>query len=101
MKRSTSFFAALTCMSMYASAAHAGVVPIPPPGPARIANADAVIVGKVESIEPQDVKVGNTTYRIAVVKISDGIKGTRVSLTALRVGFVPLEKRTENGKEPS
>jgi hypothetical protein len=71
--------------------AHAGVIVMPPPGPARIAKADAVIVGKVETLEPEDVKVGNTTYRIAVVRINQGLKGVKDEKT-LRIGFVPLEK---------
>jgi hypothetical protein len=75
-----------------ASIAHGGVVAIPPAGPARVANADAVIVGKVQAIEPQDVKAGTTTYRIAVVKIEDGIKGTKEGAKTLRVGFIPLPK---------
>ncbi len=92
MKRSPIYLtAALTCLSLYASAAQGGVIAMPPPGPARVANADAVIVGKVESIEPADIKVGNTNYRIAVVKISDGLRGIKGE-KSLRVGFIPVEK---------
>ena len=50
-----------------------------------------VIVGKVEALEPQDVKVGNTNYRIAVVKINEGIKVAKAGQKTLRVGFVPIE----------
>jgi hypothetical protein len=72
--------------------AHAGVIVMPPPGPARVANSDVVIVGKVDALEPQDVKVGNTNYRIAVVKINEGIKGAKAGLETLRIGFVLIEK---------
>ena len=91
------FFRALTLLlpalafGGVAASAFAGVVAMPPPGPARIAGADVVVVGKVEAIEPQDVKVGNTMYRIAVVKIKDGVRGIKDEKT-LRIGFVPLEK---------
>ena len=89
MKRSTFYLAAaLTCVAMYTPTAPAGVIAMPPPGPARVANADAVIVGKVEAIEPQDIKVGNMTYRIAVVKINQGVRGVKDAKT-LRIGFIP------------
>jgi hypothetical protein len=71
-------------------AAQAGVLVMPPPGPARIAKADAVVTGKVEALEPEDVKVGNATYRIAVVKIKDGLRGVK-DAKSVRVGFVPLD----------
>ena len=78
------------------STADAGTIAMPPPGPARVANADAVIVGKVEGIEPQDVKVGNTTYRIAVLKISQGLRGVKDEKT-IRVGFIPIAKPGKDG----
>src|SRR6185436_19023973 len=62
------------------------------PGAARIANADAVLVGKVTSIEPQDVMVGTAKYRIAVVQIDDAIKGTKEGVKSVRIGFIPIEK---------
>jgi hypothetical protein len=93
MKHLTRFSTAiLTCIGLGAcgSAARGGVIVMPPPGPARVAKADAVIVGTVDGIEPQDVKVGNTTYRIAVVRINQGLKGIKDEKT-LRIGFIPLE----------
>jgi hypothetical protein len=97
MKRSTWYLAAAFVM-MYASAVQAGVIPLPPPAATRIAKADAVIVGKVEALEPQDVMVGNVAYRIAVVKINDGVKGVKTEKT-LRIGFVP-EPMPKNDKGP-
>src|SRR5436190_23489990 len=79
-----------------ASATHAGVIAMPSPGPARVANADAVIVGKVEAIEPVDVKVGNETFRIAVVRISDKVRGVKEEKT-LRIGFTPPPKVDDKG----
>ena len=83
--------AILACVGVWAfvSAVWGGQIPLPPPGPARVATADAVIVGKVEAIEPQDVKVGNSTHRIAVVRINDAVRGVKDEKT-LRIGFVPL-----------
>jgi hypothetical protein len=88
--------AALICACV--SAVQAGVVPLPPPAATRIAKADAVIVGKVEALEPQDVMVGNIAYRIAVVKINDSVKGIKTEKT-LRVGFVP-EPTPKDDKGP-
>ena len=85
--------AKIACVSVWTcESARAGVIVMPPPGPARVANSDVVIVGKVDALEPQDVKVGNTNYRIAVVKINEGIKGAKAGQPTLRIGFVPIEK---------
>jgi hypothetical protein len=70
------------------AAVQAGVLPMPAPGPSRIANSDAVIVGKVEGIEPQDVMVGKSTYRIAVVRVNQALRGVKDEKT-LRIGFIP------------
>ncbi len=87
MKHSVWYLAAALTM-MCASIVQAGVIPVPPPAATRIAKADAVIVGKVEALEPEDLKVGTTNYRIAVVKINEGVKGVKNEKT-LRIGFVP------------
>jgi hypothetical protein len=85
--------ATIACASAWTcGTAYAGVIVMPPPGPARVANSDAVIVGKVEALEPQDRMIGNTKYRIAVVKINEGIKGAKAGQKTLRIGFVPIEK---------
>src|SRR5262245_5282961 len=76
-------FPAFLIALVAAPTAGAGGIAMPPPGAARVANADAVLVGKVVSIEPQDVKVGNTNYRIAVVQIDDAIKGTKEGVKSL------------------
>jgi hypothetical protein len=89
-------YVVIACLCVTAISAFAGVIAMPPPGPARVAKSDVVIVGKVESIEPADVKVGNANYRIAVVQISDGIRGVKDGVKALRVGFIPIEKPKPN-----
>src|ERR1043165_2037923 len=93
--RMNRFSLTLLCLSLSAVSAQAGVIAMPPPGPARIAKADAVIVGKVEAIEPMDIKAGNANYRIAVVRITDGLRGVKDEKT-LRIGFIPIEKPKPN-----
>src|SRR5437588_7810184 len=83
-------------LGTWAATARAGTIAMPPPGPARVANADAVIVGKVEGIEPQDVKVGTTSFRIAVVRIGQGLRGVKDEKT-LRVGFIPIPAQPKGG----
>jgi hypothetical protein len=68
--------------------APAGVLVMPPPGPGRVMNSDAVVVGKVIGLEPQDVQVMNTSYRIAVVQVEQALRGAKDDKT-LRVGFMP------------
>ncbi|HZZ82220.1 MAG TPA: hypothetical protein VFE62_27225 [Gemmataceae bacterium] len=85
----------IACFALCVASAAAGVIAMPAPGATRVVGADVVIVGKVEAIEPTDVKVGMATFRIAVVKINDGIKGTKDAKT-LRVGFTPIEKPKPN-----
>ena len=92
----TSFGFAALIVAAIAVTAHAGTIAMPPPGPARVANADAVIVGKVEAIEPQDMKVGTVSYRIAVVRISQGLRGIKGEKT-LRVGFIPIPPQPKGG----
>jgi hypothetical protein len=90
----------LVCLTIGATgSADAGVVAVPPSGPARVAKADAVIVGKVVGIEPEDKKVGNQTYRIAVVRIEQGLKGIKDE-KRLRIGFIPVEEPKNDGKGP-
>ena len=74
-------------------------VMILPPGIERIAQADAVIVGKVVAIEPQDIDVpvaaGSATtfkFRVAVVQVGETILGNKEAKT-VRVGFVPRGER--------
>jgi len=76
--------------------ASAGIM-APPPGLAhRLAAADVVIVGKVESIEEKTVKAASpfpgvkekVEYQVAVVKVVDPVLNAK-GLTHVRVGFVP------------
>ncbi len=78
--------------------AHADVM-ILPPGIDRIVLSDAIVVGRVIAIEPQDVEIpltpdGNLKFRfrIAVVNVSEPIVGKK-DVKTLRVGFVPADEK--------
>ena len=77
----------VTAALVFPYAAYALVI-APPAGPQRVINADAVVVGKVVGIEPQDVMVMNVTYRVAVVKVDDAIRGAK-DAKQVRVAFIP------------
>ncbi len=88
-------FMGLSCLIALALAASAKALMIaPPPGAQRVATADAVVIGKVTSIEaktvmaarfPGDKEKGE--YTIAVVKIDEALVGAN-GLTTVRVGFI-------------
>jgi hypothetical protein len=67
----------------------------PSPVPVRVATADMVVIGKVTSIEGQNVKApafpgakDMAEYQVAVVKIEDAVLGAK-GLKEVRVGFIP------------
>jgi hypothetical protein len=67
----------------------------PPPVPQRVAQAQAVVVGKVTAIEEKTVSAlpfpgaaERIDYQVAVVKIDEGLLGVQ-GLTHVRVGFQP------------
>lgn len=69
------------------------------PLPERVATADAVVAGKVTSIEDKTVSAApvpganKVEYQIAVIKVADGLLGTK-GLTHIKVGTVkPPEGR--------
>jgi hypothetical protein len=65
----------------------------PPPGPQRLGPLDAVVVGRVVAFEDQDIeaspypKAEKTTYRVALVTVTQGLIGAKDKQT-VRVGFV-------------
>src|SRR5947209_2877530 len=67
--------------------ARALVVAPPPSGPQRVARAEAIVVGRVVALEDKDVEVQKVAYRIAVVKVTEVIKGGKDQM--VRVGFIP------------
>jgi hypothetical protein len=76
-------------LGLWVQPSSAGVLVMPPAGPARVLNSDAVFVGKVVGLEPQDVQVMNVTYRIAVVQIEQPLHGVKKDDKMLRVAFQP------------
>src|SRR5215469_14637216 len=79
----------LACLGVWTciSTARAMVI-MPQPGPTRVVNADAIVVGKVVALEPQDVTVDKVNYRIAVVKVDQALRGAKDAKT-VRIGFLP------------
>src|SRR5262249_56947741 len=75
-------FAGLALFSLAVPAS--ALVIAPPPGPARMAQADVILTGRVVGIEPQDVQVEpflgakeKIKLRVAVVKVNDKIRGLK------------------------
>jgi hypothetical protein len=76
--------------------ARALVVAPPPPLSDRLAQADVVVLGKIVGMEKDEVTFlpyknapKKTTYRIALLKVAEVIKGAKAQET-LRLGFVAL-----------
>ncbi|HZZ80942.1 MAG TPA: hypothetical protein VFE62_20740 [Gemmataceae bacterium] len=93
---------AVACLAIPVGMAQALRVAVMP-GPTRVANADAVFVGKVIEIEPIDVDAKpyagakeTVKYRIAVVKINEAIHGLKDEKT-IRVGFIPFVQPKPGG----
>jgi len=80
-------FAAVVGLVLLAPMVTARVI-APFPVPQRAALADAVILGKVSSIEDRPITIDKADYRVAVVRIEDGLFGTN-DLTHLRIAFQP------------
>jgi hypothetical protein len=96
MKRT--FLAALVAaplLSLLATGSYAKAIAIRiSPIPERVALAEAVVVGKVTGIEDKTVSAESfpgakdkVEYSIAVVKVADGLLGTK-GLTHVKVGFI-------------
>ena len=77
----------------------------PPPGPMRAAKAEVIVVGRIIALEEKDVSAPqfpkatqNVNYRIAVVTVSEVIKGVKETKT-IRLGFIPPPQPVK-GKPP-
>lgn len=92
-------------------ATQAGVLPAralvvaPPPGPARVAQADGIVVGRVVAHEPKDILLTTAPgvdtkikYRVAVVNVADTIKGEKAK--SVRVAFMPPPERNADPNRP-
>jgi hypothetical protein len=74
------------------------------PLPERVATADAVVTGKVTTIEEKTVSAEpfpgaeeKAEFQVAVVKIADGLLGTK-KLTHIKVGFVKPPEGAGGGR---
>jgi hypothetical protein len=81
-------------LTLAAAPAVYALVAAPPPGPARIARADTVVVGRIVAHEDKDVESAipgspqKIKYRIAVLKVNESIRGSEAG-KFLRVAFYP------------
>lgn len=82
--------------------ARALVIAPPPPGPDRLNKVDAVVVGRIIAIEGKDVqapmvaKGEKVTYRVAVISITEPIKGAKEQ-KMIRLGFLPPPTADQGG----
>jgi hypothetical protein len=59
-----------------------------PPLPDRIAKAQAIIIGKVTSVENKPVKTASGEFAVAVLKVENGLVGVK-GLTHIKIAFQP------------
>jgi hypothetical protein len=95
--------AGLSCLVLV-QPAHALRIAGPPPVPQRLAQADAIVVGKITAVEEKTVRAERSPddkdkaeYRVVVVKIGESLAGIK-GLTHIKVGYVlPQEAPPETG----
>src|SRR5439155_6115982 len=78
--------------------ARALLIAPPPPGPQRVTKADAIVVGRVVALEDKDVEVNKVAYRVAVINVTEVIKGAKEQM--VRVGFIPQGEVNPGGVRP-
>lgn len=96
----------LGCLGLLATSAIAwALVAAPQPLPMRVASADAVFIGRVIALEDKDIQLPNfpgakqtTTYRVALVKVTDPISGVKDE--TVRVAFLAPPMLDPNVKRP-
>lgn len=81
------------CVALAAVSPARALVVAPPPGPQRVAQADAVVIGRVVGIEPQDIALPaapglpNGMFRVAVVNVAESIRGAK-DAKMIRLAFL-------------
>src|ERR1043165_6194554 len=103
MRRSlTTLSLAILALSAGAASVYALAIAMPVPGAQRMGNADALVLGRVVGLEPQDVEVepfpgnpGKQKFRIVVVKVNDVIRGPK-DMKQIRVAFYPPPENNPN-----
>lgn len=102
------FCAAVVAVLGAVAQARAMMVIAPPPGATRVALADAIVIGRVVSLEKDEVSLpaypgapatAKTNYRVAVVQVAEAIKGAK-GLKTVRVGFFAPPKMIPGGPVP-
>lgn len=101
----TCTFCAAGLAVLVAAATARAMVIAPQPAALRVAQADAVVVGRVVEIEKNDLAVpsfpgappnAKVMYRIAVVQVADAIRGAK-GMKTVRVGFIAPPKIVPGG----
>jgi hypothetical protein len=62
-------------------------IAMPPPGPFRIINSDAVFVARVTGIEPADIEIDQQKYRVGVAQVTEIITGLKAGTKTVRIAF--------------
>lgn len=85
---------ACLCGAVGVSSARAIAIAVPRPGPDRLTGADVVLLGRVVGFEPQDVEATpaknipqKVIYRIAIVQVTEAIRGLKKGEKQIRVAF--------------
>jgi len=92
-QRKLLFAALFVFVGVAGSSAYAAKIRMPSVAE-RVATSDAIVVGKVESIEDKTVKAkpiyggDEVEFQVAVVKVADGVSGVK-GLTHVKVAFQP------------
>jgi hypothetical protein len=94
------------CFLVPAVAVHAGAMAPPPPFPVLLAQAEAILVGKVTAFENKTVMARRgpddrerVEYRVAVVKVEESLIGGK-GLTHVKVGVAPARTFRGSGGLP-
>jgi hypothetical protein len=90
---------AVLTLTLFTSAAWAGVRVRPQPAYTRVGTVDTVVVGRVTALEDKDTEVDplfggpqKTTFRVARVSISEPLRGLDADKKDIRVAFPPPRK---------
>ena len=66
-------------------------IAMPPPGPFRVVNSDAVFVGRVTGMEPTDMEIDKQKYRVAVAQVSEIVLGLKAGTKTVRIASIVVD----------
>ena len=88
MRRAFWMMAAVAAVAVSTAEAR---IAMPPPGPFRVVNSDAVFVARVTGIEPADIEVDKQKYRVGVAQVSEIITGLKAGTKTVRIAFMVVD----------